>query len=304
MSHPSVRGLRALPRPVAWVFTGGGARAAAQVGMAEVLREQGLAPDLVVGSSTGAINAVGLSGGGAGPESLREAWRLIGTESSLASLGSAAVRAFAPGRTGRSAREFREILARVIAGDPRQSVPADLCVVASDLVGGSPVPQRTGPLIDALTASASLPVVFPPVERDGMLLIDGGLTAGAPLDQALDAGAASIVLLDTGASAVAEQTAAAMRWWQIAGLAYSHQIRGQLGHALVRTGEQVSVLTISTDEGGQLDFTRPDDHFSTGRSATSRALAHGLGSGVTGPGVYGIPAGFETDPRLADLLVE
>lgn len=302
MSHPSVEGLRTLPGPVAWVFTGGGARAAAQVGMAEVLREQGLVADLLVGSSTGAINAAGLSEAGAGLAHLRRTWDLIGTESSLASLGSAAVRAFAPRRTGRSAREYRTILSGAILPDADRDLPADLVLVASDLVSGSPVAQRSGSTIDALTAAAALPVIFPPQERDGMLLLDGGLTAGAPLDQALAAGAGSIVLFDTGASAVGEDAVAVMRWWQIAGLAYGHQIRGQLGHALVRAAEQVPVVTITTDDGGQFDFTRPEDHISTGRSAASHALAHGLGAHVTGPGVYGVPSGFEADPRLVPLL--
>ena len=74
-----------------------------------------------------------------------------------------------------------------------------------------------------------------------------------------------------------------MRWWQMAGLAYGHQIRGQLGHALVRA-EQVPVVTISTDEGGQFDFTRPEELIGTGRSAASSALAHGLAVNVRGPG--------------------
>ncbi len=304
MNHPSVAGLRGLPGPVAWVFTGGGARAAAQVGMAEVLREQGLAPDLLVGSSTGAINATGLSGAGPGLAHLHRTWELIGTESSLASLGTAAVRAFAPRRTGRSAREYRTILGTAIVHSPDQAIPDGLTLVASDLISGSPVAQDSGPIIDALAAAAALPVIFPPLEREGMLLIDGGLTASAPLDQALAAGARSVVLFDTGAAAVEEDAVTVMRWWQIAGLSYGHQIRGQLGHALMRVAQHIPVVTITTDEGGQFDFTRPDEHIGKGRSAASRALAHGLAAHVTGPGVYGVPAGFEADPRLVPLQRE
>lgn len=304
MSHPSVAGLRSLPGPVAWVFTGGGARAAAQVGMAEVLTEQGLVPDLLIGSSTGAINATGLCGADGHLAHLRRTWELIGSESSLGSLGTAAVRAFAPRRTGRSAREYRSILARAIVAGPEATMPPDLVLVASDLVSGSPVAQNSGPILDALCAAAAIPVIFPPLEHDGMLLLDGGLTASAPLDQALAAGAGSIVLLDTGVSAVGEDAVALMRWWQMAGLAYGHQIRGQLGHALVRAAEQVPVVTISTDEGGQFDFTRPDELIGKGRSAASSALAHGLAVNVRGPGVYGVPAGFEADPRLLPLQRE
>lgn len=301
MTHPSVRGLAGLPAPVAWVFTGMGARAAAQVGMAEILLEQRLVPDLLVGSSTGAINAAALTSPTPHLEHLRATWRRIGTESVLGSLGAAAVRAFAPRRTGRSARELREILVGALPGGEAERMPGSLVLVTSDLGTGEAVALRTGPTIDALMAAASIPVVFAPVERDGALYVDGGLTASAPLDQALHAGAASIVLFDTGASAVSEEAIAEFRWWQVAALAYSHQLRGQLGHALARVAEVVPVVTLSSDEGSQLDFTRPDDLFGSGRSVASDALARGLGAAVRGPGAYGIPLGYEDDPRLTEL---
>lgn len=302
MTPASVAALGRMPGPVAWVFTGGGARAAAQTGMAEVLLEQGLRPDLLVGSSTGALTAAALIDPRPPLSGLRQAWQLIGTESVLASLGSAAVRAFAPRRTGRSVREYREFLSRVLPGDPHVPIPPGLTLVASDLRTGASVCLTTGPLIDALLAAATVPVIFPPVERDGMLLLDGGLTAAAPLDQALAAGAASIVLFDTGASAVSDEAVAQMRWWQVAGLAYGHQIRGQLGHALVRVAERVPIVTLSTDSGGQLDFTEPDETMVAGRSVASAALAHGWAGPVSQPGLYGTPVGFDEDPRLMDLI--
>lgn len=90
-----------------------------------------------------------------------------------------------------------------------------------------------------------------------MLLVDGSLTAAAPLDQALAADAGSIVLFDTGASAVPEEAVPHLRWWQMAALAYNHQIRGQLGHALLRVAARIPVVTFTTAEGPQLDFTQP-----------------------------------------------
>ncbi len=303
MTHPSVAGISRLPGPVAWVFTGGGARAAAQVGMAEVLLEQGLTADLLVGSGTGAINATALIEPTVTLRPLRQTWQAIGTESALESLGAAAVRAFSARRTGRSTREYREVLAGAVPGDPRREIPQRLRLVASDLVSGRPVVLTEGPLLAALAGAAGLPLIFQPLERDGMFLVDGSLTAAAPLDQALAAGAGSIVLFDTGASAVAQDSVPHLRWWQMAALAYSHQVRGQLGHALMRTAARVPVVTFTTSEGAQFDFTQPDELFAAGRSAASTALAHGLGSELTGqPGIYGVPLGYEQDPRLVDLI--
>lgn len=302
MSHPSVVGLQLLPRPVAWVFTGGGARSAAQVGMAEVLLEQGLRPDLVVGSGLGALNAVALAEGTADLRALRTAWHRLGDESALASLSSAAVRAFSPRRTGKSAQTYHEILATAVPGDPGRPVPPDLCLVASDLTTGRAV-VMSGGILEALTAAATIPVVFPPVPIGTSLLVDGSLTAAAPLDQARAAGAATVILLDTGAAAVEADSVPELRWWQVAGLAYGHQIRGQLGHALIRTAPLLPVVTLTTADGSQLDFTDPAEHFAIGRSTASHALVHGVGDQADwAPGLYGIPAGLSHDPRLTGLI--
>ena len=302
MNHPSIVGLRRLPAPVAWVFTGGGARSAAQVGMAEVLLEQGLRPDLLVGAGLGALNATALLDDTTDLRALRGAWQRIGADSALSSLGTAAVRAFSARRTGRSTHTYREILASAIPGDPTRAVPPHLRLVASDLTSGRAVVMTAG-IIESLAASAAVPLIFQPARVGDMTLVDGSLTAAAPLDQALAADAASIVLLDTGASAVTEASVPDLRWWQVAGLAYGHQIRGQLGHALMRAAPRVPVVTLTTAEGGQLDFTEPADHVAAGRSTASHALARGLGDRRDwSPGMYGVPAGLAEDPRLVDLV--
>ena len=270
--------------------------------MAEVLLEQGLRPDLLVGAGLGALNATALLEGTTDLRALRGAWQRIGEDSALASLGTAAVRAFSARRTGRSTHTYREILASAVPGDPARTVPAHLRLVASDLNTGRAVVMAAG-IIDSLAASAAVPLIFQPVQMRDTVLVDGSLTASAPLDQALAAGASSIILLDTGASAVPEASVPDLRWWQVAGLAYGHQIRGQLGHALMRSAPRVPVITLTTAEGGQLDFTEPAGHVAAGRSTASHALARGLGDRrVWTPGMYGVPAGLEGDQRLADLV--
>lgn len=296
-------GLASLPRPVAWVCTSGAARAAAQVGMLETLHAAGLVPDLLVGSSTGAVNAAAMATLSPDFEALRATWRRIGAESTLGSLGAAAVRGFAPRRTGKSAAVLRSILAQALPGGPDSEIPPRLAVVASDLVTGDDVVLRDGSLLDALTAATTFPVVFQPVAAGDALLIDGGLTASAPLDPALAMGAASVVLLDTGASATTPDAVAGYRWWQLAALAYGHQIRGQMVTALARAATRVPVATISTGVGSQFDFGDPDRLFAAGAAAAEQALADmadvALGAA---PGVYGPPAGLADHPRLLPLL--
>jgi NTE family protein len=285
------RVLADLPRPTAWVFTSGGARAAAQVGMAEVLLEQGYAPDRLVGSSFGAINAAALLRAGADLGLLREAWRQIGADSLFESPGAAAVRGFAP-RTGRPGRELRGIFARALGDQADRPVPAELTLVASDLDSGVPVVLSDCSVLDAVVASCTIPVLLPPVEIGGRLVLDGGLTAAAPVEQALAAGAASIVLLDCGASAVPEEVLAGMRWWQVAALSYNHQIRSQLQHSISRVAARIPVVVVSADSGSILDFGDPDEQFRAGRSAAAGALARDLARDladgtIAAPGIHG-----------------
>ncbi len=54
-------------------------------------------------------------------------------------------------------------------------------VVAADLVAGAEVVIRRGPVVEALRASIAIPGVFPPVRRDGMILVDGGVVAPVPV---------------------------------------------------------------------------------------------------------------------------
>jgi NTE family protein len=265
--------LELLPAPTAWVFSSGLARCAAQVGMAEVLLEQGLRPGLLVGSSFGSVNAAALTQHGSHLGHLRDMWRRLGSDSLVTNLGSAVVRGFAARRTGRSARELAEIVAGAIPGGADADLPGNLIAVASDLVSGESRVMRTGSTIDAVMASCRLPVLLPPIESDGMLLVDGSLTASAPVEQALAAGAASIILLDTAASAVSEESLQDFRWWQVAAISYNHQIRGRSHHAIARVGQQIPVASITTELGGLFDFEDPDERFTVGRSAAAAALA-------------------------------
>jgi NTE family protein len=73
-----------------------------------------------------------------------------------------------------------------------------LAVVATEVTTGLEVVLAEGDAIDAVVASASLPGVFPPVEIDGHLLIDGGVVNHTPISVAVDMGADRVVVLPTG----------------------------------------------------------------------------------------------------------
>lgn len=189
----------ALPRPVAFVLGGGGSLGAIQVGMLEALAERGIVPDLVVGTSVGAINGAVMADDPDGAaERLAHAWAHFDAD-----------RVFPRGVIGR-VRTLHEHhnhlylelgLAALLAehlptGATIEGGALPLRVVTTDVATGEPVVLTSGPLLPALMASAAVPGVFPPVERDGRLLYDGGLVANVPVQQAVHAGARSLVVLD------------------------------------------------------------------------------------------------------------
>lgn len=187
-----------LPHPIAFVMGGGGSLGASQVGMLQALSEHGVTADLIVGTSVGALNGAFLAsdpvGGG---NRLSHLWPGITKDvifpgsawQSVLTLRSSKTNLYPSEGLG----EF--IDANLPVGDIDElAVP--FVAMATDVDTGRPVPLERGPLKSALLASAAIPGVFPPVEREGQLLYDGGLVANLPLRQALAMGAASLVLLD------------------------------------------------------------------------------------------------------------
>jgi NTE family protein len=84
-------------------------------------------------------------------------------------------------------------------------------VVATDVLSDSEVVLSSGPVVDALLASAAIPGVFPAVAIDGRHLIDGGMSSNTPISTAVAEGAKRLVVLPTGyACALEKPPASAM----------------------------------------------------------------------------------------------
>ncbi len=174
-------------RRIAFVLQGGGSVAAPQVGMLRALTEAGIVPDIVVGSSSGALNAVAYASDPTlgGVDRLEELWLSL-RRKHVAPLSARIVLAALAGRNDAllANRALREVLRLA-------SVPSDLAdctipayVVATDLEDGVPVILSRGSTVDALLASSAFPGLYPPVQVAGRQLIDGGVCADIPILQA------------------------------------------------------------------------------------------------------------------------
>jgi len=205
----------------AFVFGGGGLLGACEAGMALALLEHGVAPDLVVGTSVGAINgaAVAADSSPAGARRLVEMWRQITIDDLLAGT--------VLGRLGRLARygthlhanePLRKLLTQTLPVTRFDALAVRFECVAASIERAEEHWFTEGELVPAVLASAALPGVLPPVEIDGEHFLDGGLVNSIPIARALACGAGVVYVLHVGR--VEEPLVAPQRPWDVAFVAF------------------------------------------------------------------------------------
>lgn len=187
----------------AFVLSGGSNRGAIQVGALEVLLEAGIKPDLLVGTSVGAVNAAALAVDPSlgGIQQAADAWRRVtGPDVYPGNRVTAAWR-FLRGRDGLfSNHAWYNFLYAVIGPKTFGEIRAcQLRIVATDLESGALVAFGDDPslrLVDALMASTALPPLHGPWTIGGRRYIDGGAVADLPVRVAVDLGATEIFALN------------------------------------------------------------------------------------------------------------
>jgi NTE family protein len=183
----------------AFVFSGGASLGACQAGMLEALFERRIRPDLLVGTSVGAINAAFVASRPPSVQTARELqriWRglkrgqVFPANPITASLGLLGLRDHSV-----SAASLRRVLVRYLAVDRLEHTDVPLHVVTTDFISGEEVLLTTGPALDALLASAAIPGVFPPIPWESRVLVDGGIVNNTPISHAVALGADRIIVL-------------------------------------------------------------------------------------------------------------
>jgi NTE family protein len=190
-----------LPRPIAFAFSGGASLGAVQVGMLRALRSAGIQPDLIVGTSIGALNGVVIADRGfdAGTEQLTALWKRLRCADIFAGGVPAQMRCLL--QTGRSLfhqDELIKLMRETLGVRSFAELKLPLGVVATELMSRHSVLFTQGDLQSALLASSAIPGLLPWVEIDQRLYVDGCFSENVPLKAASQMGAASIVVLDSG----------------------------------------------------------------------------------------------------------
>ncbi len=184
-----------------FVLGGGGNLGAVQVGMLEAVIDRGYRPDALVGCSVGALNAAAVAADPtpAGIRRLKEIWLALRTEHLFPPGRLSAVRLLT--RRSRSMCPndgLVGLMRNALAFERFEDSPIPFEVVATSLATGTERWFGTGEILPALTASAALPGVYPPVDLDGELFIDGGVVNNVPISRALDMGATRLIILHVG----------------------------------------------------------------------------------------------------------
>lgn len=213
------------PRPkVGLVLSGGAARGLAHIGVLKALEEQGIQIDAIAGTSMGAVVG-GLYASGYKIDELEKLALNIDWQQALS---DAPPREDVPFRRKQDDRDFlvkqklsfrddgslglplgviqgqnlalllESLLAHTSDTRDFDKLPIPFRAVATDIASGEKVVFRKGHLPQVIRASMSIPAVFAPVEMDGRLLVDGGMTDNIPLDVAREMGVDIAIVVDIG----------------------------------------------------------------------------------------------------------
>ena len=185
----------------AFVFGGGGVLGAVEAGMAGALLEAGVVPDLICGTSIGAINGAALAADPTpdGAQKLVAMWGELAADGVLGgSLLGRLVEIVRSGTSLHDGEDLRRLLLEHLPVHTFEGLLVPFHCVAASIEGAREHWFTCGDLIDAVLASCALPGVFPPVCIAGEHFFDGGLVNSIPLARAVQAGADTVWVLHVG----------------------------------------------------------------------------------------------------------
>jgi NTE family protein len=276
---------------VAFVLGGGGQLGAHEVGMLRALLERGIAPDLVVGTSIGAINGAAVASEPtlAAVERLTEVWQRIDQSSAFDGSILGRVATLARTRTHLQGNEgLRAMLEASLPAGRIEDMPVEFQCVAASIEDAAERWFADGPLIDAVMASCAVPGILPPYAIDGVHYLDGGIVNSIPVGRAVELGASTVYVLHVGRL---DRPLTPPRWpWEVALVAFEIARRHRFLGDLAALPDEVTTHVLPTGQSSppryndlsQLryrDTSRIRERIERAHEAAARYLAdRGLGS--------------------------
>jgi NTE family protein len=261
---------------IAFVLSGGGSLGAMQVGMLQALFEAGIRPDLLVGTSAGAVNAAWIAGrpDSDGVADLASIWLGLRRQH-IFPISAWAGACGLLGRTNHvvSNAGLRSLLERNLPYDRLEDAALPVHVVATDLKTGHAVVLSSGPAIPALLASTAIPGVFPPVTIGRRELVDGGVADMTPIAAAVAQGATQVYVLPIGYPWVRQERVNAIG---MALQALARVVESRLNVEVAAHRHAADIRLLPTIDGPQVspaDFSRTPELINRSYRATRRYLS-------------------------------
>lgn len=254
-------------RKVALALGGGGARGIAHIGAIEELERAGFEIRAVAGTSMGAL--VGGIYAAGHLEPFRE-WMYSLDRYKVFGLVDFTLSSDGLVKGDRVIGAIRELIPDVKI----ERMPTPFAAVAADLLTGREVVLDRGSLYDAIRASISIPSVFRPVRRGGMVLVDGGTVNPLPLDRVRREEGDLLVAVDVCAPFAADpapRAKASLSYYKV--LTASSQIMQQhIARLMCRLHAPDIRVEMPADRFGMFEFYRSRDIVEAGREAARAAL--------------------------------
>ncbi|MBK8198478.1 MAG: patatin-like phospholipase family protein [Acidobacteria bacterium] len=317
------------PRPpkIALVLSGGGALGIAHVGAIQELERLGIRPDMIVGTSMGAVIG-GLYASGMDGAELEAAvkdvnWAGVFTPQTdrdkltfrqkqqqadfpgTASLGVSAAGILLPtGAVPDQAlmKELRRLTPARTSLENFDSLEIPFRAVATDIATGEAVVLGSGELPMAMRASISLPGVFPAVRHEGKLLVDGGLAANVPIKVARDMGADIVIAVWTPSELIPEEKIGSVV-----------DVLAQTVSLLILTNERAEIASltdkdllvqINTAGFNPTAFTRSGELIEAGRTAMQAETGRLETLAASRPAIAYADKGASDRPVIGFLRIE
>ncbi len=212
-----------MPAPeTAFVLGGGGVLGAGEVGMLRALLEAGIVPDLVVGTSVGALNGAFLAADPTVEATIRlaDVWRELSAAGGVFS-GSLVERVGTALRSRTHLHRrgpLRELLAQHLPVEDIEDLVVPFRCVAASIERAAEHWFSSGSLADAVLASAAVPGLLAPVRIGDEHFLDGGLVNSIPISRAVELGATTLWVLQVGR--VEQRLTKPTRPWEVAQVAF------------------------------------------------------------------------------------
>ncbi|MBI2450897.1 MAG: patatin-like phospholipase family protein [Parcubacteria group bacterium] len=246
-------------------LSGGAARGLAHIGVIETLEENGIPIDFIAGSSMGALIG-GLYAASGDIRAVKELAYDVNTRQMIKLFD------IKRGESGFiSGDRVEDFLSKVIAKKKIEDFKIPFTAIATDLTSGKEVNFSKGDAIKAIRSSISIPVIFKPVEYEGMILVDGDFSNPLPTDVVKKMGANFIIGVELTTSYF-ENPKLPLEKLSMASVFYG--ALSALNHKVVKPKMEIADAIISPNvfKVGWMDFRAIKEAAWAGRAATEKIL--------------------------------